>query len=112
VTGGDHANMELEIGVAARFEVGAQIALHAQIGLFDPGEISGGRAFGRKRRRRGLDDPPRFDQARDQRFVVPDVRMPGENLRIEQIPIVPVPDPHAHALPRLQQPLCRKDLDR
>ena len=34
-----------------------------------------------------------------------------DDLRIEQIPIVPVADPHADAPPRLQEPLRRKDLD-
>ena len=38
--------------------------------------------------------------------------MPREHLRIEQIPVVPVADPHADAPPRLQEPLGRQHLDR
>ena len=75
------------------------------------GEVSGGRTLGRERRGCGLDDPTRLDQTRHQRFVAADVGMPGENLRIEEIPIVPVADPDANASPGLQKPLCRQDLD-
>ena len=95
VAGGDDADVELEIGFAARFQVRLTITLHSRIGLLDSGEIRRRRAFGRERRGRGLNDPPRLDQACDQHFVASDVGVPGENLRVEEIPIVPAADPHA-----------------
>ena len=85
--------------------------LHAEISLLDAREVGGGGAPGGERRGGRLDDAPRLDEAVYQRFVAADVRVPREDQRIQEIPIVAAQHAHADPSPRLQQALGRENLD-
>ena len=80
----DDARMKLEISFAAGLKIGSNVTLYAEVGLLYPNKIGGGGAPRGESCGCRFDDAPRLDQARDQSLVASDVRMPGEDQRIEQ----------------------------